>query len=110
MEYQGVLHTPDLGPGQMREVEAHGEILVLLNVGQTYYALSAHCPNDGVNLAREGRLKGDLLICPGDGWAFDVRTGQRVDPPGGPRLTRYPIIVEENLIKVGRLSKERGAA
>ncbi len=100
-EYEPVFRTPELGPGNMREVHAHGEDLVLLNVGQTYYALSAHCPNDGTNLATEGRLEGDLLVCPNDEWTFDVRTGQRVRPPGGPALRRYTIRVEENEIQVG---------
>ncbi len=100
-EYVPVFRTPELGPGDMREVQAHGETLVLVNVGQTYYALSAHCPNDGLNLAREGRLQGDLLICPNDGWAYDVRTGQRVRPSSGPSLQRYAIRVAENEILIG---------
>ncbi len=100
-EFVPVLRTPELGPGEMREVEAHGERLALVNVGQTYYAVSAYCPKDGLNLAREGRLKGDLLICPNDDWAYDVRTGERVDPPGGVGLRRYAIRVEENEIKIG---------
>lgn len=99
--YEPVLRTPELGPGEMREVRAHGETLALVNVGQTYYALAAHCPNDGVNLAREGRLKGELLVCPNDDWAFDVRTGRRVGAPGGAGLRRYALRVEENEIRVG---------
>lgn len=110
MEYQSVLRTPELGPGQLHEVEAHGEAVVLANVGQTYHALSARCPNDDVNLAQEGRLQGDLLICPNDDWAFDVRTGRRVRPSGGPGLRRYPIEIEENVIKVGPPQESRGAA
>ncbi|HEX7117556.1 MAG TPA: Rieske 2Fe-2S domain-containing protein [Longimicrobiales bacterium] len=100
-EYVAVLRTPELGPGEMREVEAHGETLVVLNVGQTYYALSAHCPTDGLNLAREGRLKGELLICPGDDRAYDVRTGAPVRPAEGRGLRRYAIRVEENEVRVG---------
>ncbi|MBX6363156.1 MAG: Rieske 2Fe-2S domain-containing protein, partial [Gemmatimonadetes bacterium] len=88
-EYQAVARTPDVGPGDVREVEAHGETLALLNVGQTYYAVEAHCPADGTNLAREGRLKGTLLVCPGDEAAYDVRTGARVGGDGARGLQRY---------------------
>ena len=100
-EYERVLTTQELGPGSKEEVEAHGESIVLVNVGQTYYALQANCPNDGTNLAQEGRLRGDRLICPYDDWAYDVRTGKRVDPPGQPRLRRYAIQVEGNEVSVG---------
>ncbi len=96
-----VLTTPELGPGEMREVHAHGRDLLLVNVGQTYYALDAHCPDYGKNLAREGRLKGTVLLCPRDDSAFDVRTGERLEPNGGPPLGRYAIRVEENTIQVG---------
>ena len=96
-----VLTTPELGPGEMREVHAHGRDLLLVNVGQTYYALDARCPDDGTNLAREGRLKGTVLLCPRDDSAFDVRTGERLEPAGRPHLSRYAIRVEENTIKVG---------
>jgi nitrite reductase/ring-hydroxylating ferredoxin subunit len=101
VEYQAVLQTAELGPGQMREVEVGGEMLIVANVGQTYYALSAHCPYDGTNLARDGRLEGDHLVCPVDGRSFDLRTGGS-DRPGDTRaLGRYAIRVADNEVKVG---------
>src|SRR5690554_2603041 len=83
--------------------EASGRTLALANVGQTYYAVDAHCPNDGTNLARDGRLAGYTLECPADGSAYDIRTGARTGPDSGPALARYPIRVEGNLIYVGRM-------
>ncbi|HEY8485210.1 MAG TPA: Rieske 2Fe-2S domain-containing protein [Longimicrobiales bacterium] len=100
-DYQPVLRTPELGPGEMREVHARETTLLLANVGQTYYALDARCPEHGTNLAREGRLEGYLLVCPIDGAAYDLRTGAQAGSPDGPRLRRYAIRVEENQIKVG---------
>ena len=100
-EFEAVLHTPELGPGQMREVEAHGATLALLNVGQTYYALDARCPGDARNLAREGQLTGDHLECPGDHALYDVRTGQRLDEPEGAGLRSYAIEIAGNEIRVG---------
>jgi nitrite reductase/ring-hydroxylating ferredoxin subunit len=100
-EYQAVLQTAELGPGQMQEVEVRGEALVVANVGQTYYAVSALCPYDGTNLAREGRLEDELLLCPTDGRAFDLRTGESTRPGDARALNRYAIRVEENEVKVG---------
>ena len=99
-EFIPVARTPDLGPGDIREVEAHGRHVGLTNVGQTYYAFSAECPVDGTNLAREGVLRGDLIVCPQDKAAFDIRTGESV-APGQQGLQRYPIKVEENEVKIG---------
>ncbi len=100
-DFEAVLRTPELGPGEIREVEAHGETLALLNVGQTYYALDAHCPSDDTNLARDGRLRGDHLECPVDHATYDVRTGERVDDENGPGLRMYAIEVAGNEIRVG---------
>lgn len=100
-DFEPVLRTPELGPGEIREVEAHGETLALLNVGQTYYALDAYCPTDDTNLARRGRLRGDHLECPVDHATFDVRTGERVDDESGPGLRKYAIEVAGNEIRVG---------
>ncbi|HUF51464.1 MAG TPA: Rieske 2Fe-2S domain-containing protein [Longimicrobiales bacterium] len=98
-EFETVLRTPDLGPGSIAEVQAHGRDLAVANVGQTYYALEATCPVDGTNLAREGRLVDDLLVCPHDDARFDVRTGERIDGRGA--LQRHEVRVEGNDVRVG---------
>lgn len=100
-EYQAVVRTAELGPGQMREVEVRGEALLVVNLGQTYYAVSAHCPYDGTNLAREGRLEGDTVVCPVDGRGFDLRTGESLRPVDARALERYAIHIEDNAVKVG---------
>src|SRR5690606_6034104 len=104
-----VLTTPELGPGEMREVHAHGRDLLLVNVGQTYYALDARCPDDGTKLAREVRLKGTALLWSRDAAAFDVRAGGRLEREVGSRLGRYASRVEDNTIKVGRRVKCPGS-
>ena len=100
-EFIPVVKTPDLGPGDIKEVEAHGRHVGVTNVGQTYYAFDPECPVDGTNLAREGVMRGDLLVCPQDEARFDVRTGECVEPEGQPGLQRYAIKVESNEVKVG---------
>lgn len=99
-DFETVLRTPELGPGYVAAVQAHGRDLAVANVGQTYYALDAHCPVDGTNLGREGRLDGDALICPNDHARFDVRTGARLDHRGDP-LRAHSIRVQGNEVLVG---------
>jgi nitrite reductase/ring-hydroxylating ferredoxin subunit len=98
-DYETVIRTPELGPGSLAEVHAHGRDIALANVGQTYYAVAAECPVDGTNLARDGRLDGDLLICPNDEARFDIRTGQRLNGDG--ELSPLDIVVEGNEVRVG---------
>lgn len=99
-DFVSVIRTPDLGPGDVREVNAHGRAVGVTNVGQTYYAFDAACPVDGTNLARSGVLRGDVIKCPGDKAEFDIRTGERLDSAEA-GLDRYAIRVEENEVKVG---------
>jgi nitrite reductase/ring-hydroxylating ferredoxin subunit len=99
MDFQTVLRTPELGPGAIVEVLVHGRGLAIANVDQTYYALEATCPVDGTNLARDGRLDGDLLVCPNDLARFDVRTGAAVD--GSAALRPHSVRVEGNEVRVG---------
>jgi len=100
-EFEAVLRTQDLGPGTVTEVAAHGRNVALANVGQQYFAVDARCPEDGSNLGRDGRIEGDLLVCPGDHPAYDVRTGAMVDGGDAAPLRRFAIRVEENEILVG---------
>lgn len=98
-EFETVLHTPELGPGALREVRVHGRSVVVANVHQTYYALDATCPVDGTNLGRGGRLQGEVLVCTGDDARFDVRNGARIG--GGDGLRALGIRVEGNEVRVG---------
>lgn len=109
-EFETVLRTAELGPGHLAEVEAHGRRIAVANVGQTYYAVDAECPVDGTNLARDGRLDGDLLICPNDHARFDVRTGQQIDEAGARALRAHLIRVAGNEVRVGPPRDHEGDA
>jgi 3-phenylpropionate/trans-cinnamate dioxygenase ferredoxin component len=97
--FETVARTPEIGPGAVTAVQAHGREIALGNVGQRYFALDARCPVDGTNLGRDGRLEGDMLICPNDDARFDVRTGRRVGGAG--ELGAHLIRVEGNEVLVG---------
>ncbi|MGH7460682.1 MAG: Rieske (2Fe-2S) protein [Pseudomonas sp.] len=101
VEYEPVVQTRDVGPGALAEVKAHGKSVGLTNVAQTYYAFDAKCPVDGTNLAKAGKLEGELLTCPEDDATFDVRTGECLDPEGAPGLRLYAVRVENNAVKIG---------
>jgi len=52
-------------------------------------AVPGVCPHEDVGLAG-GALVGGAIVCPGHGWAFDLRTGRCKHEPAL-ELRRYPI-------------------
>ena len=52
-------------------------------------AVPGVCPHEDVGLAG-GALYGGAIVCPGHGWAFDLRTGRCKHEPAL-ELRRYPI-------------------
>lgn len=104
-EYETVLQTRELGPGQSREVEVHGSRVLLLNLGQIYHAVEARCPESGSALELRARREADRLVCPVDEAEYDLASGERLDGTGRP-LHRYAVRVEGNVIKVGPLLED----
>ena len=99
-DYESVLETSALGPGQSREVQVHGDRVLLINIGQIYYAVEARCPQSGSALEVRARRQADRLVCPEDEAEYDLESGERMDGDGRP-LRRYAVRVEGNAIKVG---------
>jgi nitrite reductase/ring-hydroxylating ferredoxin subunit len=70
----------EIAPGQMRQYQVNGQPVLVCNVDGRFHALEAICPHRGAMLA-QGRLEGDVLVCPWHEWAFDVTSGQGISNP-----------------------------
>ena len=99
-DYQSVLETPDLGPGHTREVRIGDRPVLVLNLGQRYYALDGRCPDTGTPLELDLGAPGGRLVCPDHDTAYDIRTGESLDEGTG-SLRRYDVRIDGNAIKVG---------
>jgi len=77
MEFVKVASAAELAPGQMKEVTAGGNKVLLANVDGGFYAIARKCPHLGGNLCK-GKLEGSAVKCPLHGARFDVKTGQAV--------------------------------
>jgi nitrite reductase/ring-hydroxylating ferredoxin subunit len=77
-----------------KRVAGIGEIAVTrLEDGSAYVAFEPRCPHARGPLA-EGKLHGDVIVCPWHFFRFDLRTGK---PPGTTsilELRRYPVTVK----------------
>ena len=94
-EFVKVATTSDIEPGTVKVYEAGGKQIAVCNVDGTFYAIDDVCTHDGGELG-EGTLRGDRLICPRHGAAFDARTGRVLTLPAVHDVRSYPVTVESD--------------
>lgn len=82
-QFVEVLKVGDLQDGQMKEVKAGGQGVLLAKVGGKFYATENKCPHMGGNLA-QGKLGGTVVTCPLHGSQFELTNGSVV------RWTNWP--------------------
>ncbi|MBI4608984.1 MAG: Rieske (2Fe-2S) protein [Candidatus Rokubacteria bacterium] len=88
----------ELPPGASLVVRVNGESIALFNGGGEIVALGNVCPHAGESLG-EGTVEGDIVICPGHGWEYDLRSGACMTVPGE-SVPRFPVTVEGDAILV----------
>lgn len=88
-----------LQDGQMKSFELEGKVVLLSRVGGQYHATGGKCSHWGAPLA-EGVLRGETLICPWHHACFNVRSGERLEPPALNDLAHYPLRIENNTVIV----------
>lgn len=77
-----VCRTADVVPGELRAFPVRGVTwpVIVTTVDGEIVAVPGVCPHEDVGLA-DGDLDGGVLVCPGHGYGFDLRTGKcRHDP------------------------------
>ena len=77
-------------PGNLLEVEAGRERIVLANVDGDVYALQNRCSHQDLPLS-DGELEGDRLECLYHGARFDVCTGKAVGLPAIKPVPSYDL-------------------
>jgi glycine betaine catabolism B len=100
-DFVKVSDTKDIQPSHMKEVQADGENICVVNVGGKYYAIGSICTHEGGPLA-DGSLEGYEVECPWHGSKFDVRTGEVTSPPASEPEPAYEVKVDGNSILVGK--------
>ena len=81
----------DVVDGELRAFPVPGVIwpVIVTRIEGALVAVSGVCPHEDVALW-DGELAGHAIVCPGHGYAFDVRTGRCKHAPAL-ELRRYPI-------------------
>lgn len=88
-----------LNNGEMKRFELEGKGVVLARVEGEYYAFRAACTHYGGPMD-EGVLKGYTVMCPWHHACFDIRTGERLEPPALNDLPCYETRIENGNVVV----------
>jgi 3-phenylpropionate/trans-cinnamate dioxygenase ferredoxin subunit len=94
-----VASLDDVPEGEVRVVMCGDRELALSNVDGTLHAIDNVCTHDGGPLG-EGRLRGNRVICPRHGAAFDARTGKVLTLPAVRSVRSYPVSVDGDEVLV----------
>jgi nitrite reductase/ring-hydroxylating ferredoxin subunit len=102
-EFVRIARRGDLADGEITMTQAGGERVVLLRIGEEYFAIAWLCTH-ALGLLMQGELHGYEIQCPIHEGRFDVRTGAVTrDPPDEKiePLAVYTVRIEGDDIYVG---------
>ena len=92
-----VISEADLEPDSMKAVNVDGKSILLVNVGNVYYAIGNTCTHMGCPLSK-GTLKGENVECVCHGSTFDVKTGKVTRRPAEKPRFKYEVKVENGKV------------
>src|SRR5262245_49241117 len=88
-----------LQDGGMTRLELEGQNILLSRVNGSYYAIGADCAHYHGTL-NEGVLKGHIVMCPWHHACYDVRSGERLEPPALNDVAQYTVRTEGDRVIV----------
>src|SRR3989338_6058875 len=96
--YVIVAKTSEIKEGRGKTISVSGKNIAIFNIKGSFFAVDDSCLHMGGPLG-EGMLDQNVVTCPWHGWQYDVMSGASVQNPDV-RLGKYPVKVEEGMIKV----------
>lgn len=94
-----VARLGELQDGQMKTVEVDGRKVLLVRIGDQFFAYAAECPHHGADLA-EGLLHEGHVRCPWHQAVYEARTGKLLEPPSLDSLPAYDVRVRDSEVVV----------
>lgn len=102
-----VCEADEVRPGRGTTVRAAGREIAVFNVDGEFYAIDAVCTHEGGPLG-EGTLMGTTVSCPWHYAAFDVTTGDSLDPIAPCGVESHPVQEDDGRIMVEITWEEEG--
>ncbi len=100
LEFVVVGSVEELADGGRLFVEIDEQPIVIIRMGNEYYAIADVCSHDDGPVG-EGALEGYEIICPRHGARFDIRTGKVLALPAFVDIPAYPVRVVDGQIELG---------
>lgn len=97
--YHVIASEQDIPRGKTLCVEVRGREVLLCHTAEGIFAVDNLCTHAEARLC-EGKLKGNRILCPLHGAAFDVRDGSALTRPASVPLSSYPLRVDGEGIAV----------
>ena len=94
-EFQKVATLDEIPPGGRKSLVFDDRAVLLLRVGDEFFAVEDVCSHDGQPLT-DGPLEGTAIECPRHGARFDVRTGRPLCMPAVEPIATYEVKVIGN--------------
>src|SRR5512139_3490028 len=95
-----VANIDELPTGTRQVVDVDGTAVAVFNLGGEYFAIRDECTHDGGELAN-GKLEGEVIVCPRHGARFSVRTGAVLGPPAYEDVRTYPVRGIQGKVQAG---------
>ena len=89
-EYEIVAGTDELNPGQRKSVIVDEVPILLIRIGNVYYAIEDLCTHDGQPLT-DGPVTDGKITCPRHGAQFDLETGKALCMPATEPVETYEV-------------------
>jgi nitrite reductase/ring-hydroxylating ferredoxin subunit len=98
-ELTKICSTFDVPEGTVQRFEVGPNVIAVYNVGGTFYATDNECTHGAASLA-DGILEDDIIECTLHFGAFNVKTGEAVQPPCFTPLRTYKVVVEGGEVRI----------
>jgi 3-phenylpropionate/trans-cinnamate dioxygenase ferredoxin subunit len=94
-----VASADEFSPGTRRVVKVDGIGVTLFNSGGVFFAIKDICPHDGGELSN-GKLEGEVIICPRHGARFSIKTGAVLSPPAYEDIPTFLVRVMNGKVQI----------
>lgn len=98
-QYLLAFKTEDIPQGKTRSVELSGKDILVCHSADGFFAVNNLCSHAMAKLC-EGKLKGNKILCPVHGAAFDIRDGSALTRPAVTPIDSYRVRVEGDEVLV----------
>lgn len=99
-DFYEVATIDELPNGERLFIEIDDEYIVVLNIGDQYFAIADVCSHDDGPLG-DGDVDDHSIVCPRHGAKFDLRSGKALTFPAVIDIPAYPVRINGEKIEVG---------